>query len=46
MTTSRDHHPPHDHPDFDTYLDTLTDDDLTTINAVTNSELELDTDDF
>jgi hypothetical protein len=27
------HHPPHDHPDFQTYLDTLTDEDLTAINA-------------
>jgi hypothetical protein len=27
------HHPPHDHPDFDAYLDTLTDDDLAAMNA-------------
>ena len=27
------HHPPHDHPDFDAYLNTLTNDDLTTINT-------------
>jgi hypothetical protein len=42
------HHPPHDHPDFDAYFDTLTEDDLaaiTTATAVTttsktyNSEL-------
>ena len=33
MTNWETHHPPHDHPDFDAYLDTLTDDDLTAINA-------------
>jgi hypothetical protein len=27
------HHPPHDHPDFESYLDTLTDDDLAAVNA-------------
>ncbi len=27
------HHPPHDHPDFETYLDTLTDEDLAAVNA-------------
>jgi len=35
MTAWEHHHPPHDHPDFDAYLDTLTDDDLATINAIT-----------
>jgi len=30
MTT---HHPPHDHPDFQAYLDTLTDEDFAAINA-------------
>ena len=33
MTAWENHHPPHDHPDFDAYLNTLTDDDLATINA-------------
>jgi len=33
MTDWNNHHPPHDHPDFDAYLDTLTDDDLAAINA-------------
>jgi hypothetical protein len=33
MTDWETHHPPHDHPDFDAYLDTLTDDDLAAINA-------------
>jgi len=33
MTDWKNHHPPHDHPDFDAYLDTLTDDDLDAINA-------------
>ena len=33
MTDWNTHHPPHDHPDFDAYLDSLTDDDLATINA-------------
>ena len=35
MTASswQHHHPPHDHPDFDAYLDTLTDDDFAAINA-------------
>ena len=33
MTSWEHHHPPHDHPDFDAYLDTLTEDDLTAINA-------------
>jgi hypothetical protein len=37
MTTWEHHHPPHDHPDFDAYLDTLTDDDLTAINAAINA---------
>jgi hypothetical protein len=35
VTSWEHHHPPHDHPDFDAYLDTLTDDDLAVINAAT-----------
>jgi hypothetical protein len=35
MTAWEHHHPPHDHPDFDAYLDTLTDDDLAAITAAT-----------
>jgi hypothetical protein len=33
MTDRKHHHPPSDHPDFDAYLDTLTDDDFDAINA-------------
>ena len=33
MTDWKHHHPPHDHPDFDAYLDTLTDNDFAAINA-------------
>jgi hypothetical protein len=33
MTDGTNHHPPHEHPDFDAYLDSLTDDDLAAINA-------------
>jgi hypothetical protein len=33
MTSGEHHHPPHDHPDFDAYLDTLTEEDLAAINA-------------
>ena len=33
MTDWKYHHPPSDHPDFDAYLDTLTDDDFDAINA-------------
>jgi hypothetical protein len=40
MTAWEHHHPPHDHPDFDAYLDTLTDDDLVAINTT-----KLNTDD-
>jgi hypothetical protein len=32
MTDWTKHHPPHDHPDFDAYLDSLTEDDLAAIN--------------
>jgi len=32
MTDWKNHHPPHDHPDFDAYLDSLTEDDITAIN--------------
>ncbi|MHA6632157.1 hypothetical protein ACU61A_42600 [Pseudonocardia sichuanensis] len=35
MTAWEQHHPPHDHPDFGAYLDTLTQDDHATINAAT-----------
>ena len=35
MTAWERHHPPHDHPDFDAYLDTLTEDDLAAISAAT-----------
>jgi hypothetical protein len=37
MTSWEHHHPPHDHPDFDAYLDTLTNDDLTAITAATHA---------
>lgn len=44
MTAWEQHHPPHDHPDFDAYLDTLTEDDLAAITAATpeihNGELD------
>jgi hypothetical protein len=33
VTAWEHHHPPHDHPDFDAYLDTLTEDDHAAINA-------------
>jgi hypothetical protein len=33
MTAWERHHPPHDHPDFDAYLNTLTEDDLAAVNA-------------
>jgi hypothetical protein len=33
MTDWKSHHPPHDHPGFDAYLDSLTEDDLAAINA-------------
>ena len=32
MPDWKNHHPPHDHPDFDAYLDTLTEDDLAALN--------------
>ena len=32
MTDWKNHHPPHDHPDFDAYLDSLTGDDIAAIN--------------
>lgn len=35
MTAWEHHHPPHDHPDFDAYLDTLSEHDLAAINAAT-----------
>jgi hypothetical protein len=33
MTDWKSHHPPHDHPDFDAYLNSLTEDDLAAING-------------
>jgi hypothetical protein len=42
MTSWEHHHPPHDHPDFEAYLDTLTEDDLAAIDAATNPELKID----
>ncbi len=42
MTAWEHHHPPHDHPDFDAYLDTLTEDDLAAMNAAT----KIDTDEL
>ena len=33
MTSWQHHHPPHDHPDFDVYLDTLTEDDRAVLQA-------------
>ena len=33
MTDWKSHHPPHDHPDFDAYLNNLTEDDLAAING-------------
>jgi hypothetical protein len=32
VTDWTNHHPPHDHPDFDAYLDSLTADDLAATN--------------
>jgi hypothetical protein len=32
MTGWNSHHPPHEHPDFDAYLDSLTEDDIAAIN--------------
>ena len=45
MTAWEHHHPPHDHPDFDAYLDTLTEDELAAMNAATRETHidELDT---
>ena len=43
MTAWEHHHPPHDHPDFDAYLDTLTEDELAAMNVATkidNDELD------
>ena len=41
MTAWEHHHPPHDHPDFDAYLDTLTEDDLAAIEAATDATLKI-----
>jgi hypothetical protein len=32
MTDWTHHHPPHDHPDFDAYLDSLTEEDIAALN--------------
>jgi hypothetical protein len=32
VTDWNNHHPPHDHPDFDAYLDSLTEDDIAALN--------------
>jgi hypothetical protein len=43
MTSWERHHPPHDQPDFDAYLDTLTEDDLAAMHAATlENDGELD----
>ena len=39
MTDWKHHHPPHDHPDFDAYLDTLTEDDLDAINTANDAAI-------
>lgn len=39
MTAWEHHHPPHDHPDFDAYLDTLTDDDHTAMHTANDTAL-------
>jgi hypothetical protein len=41
MTSWKHHHPPHDHPDFDAYLDTLTDDDHPAIEATNDTTLKI-----
>jgi hypothetical protein len=41
MTAWEQHHPPHDHPDVDAYLDTLTEDDLAAINAAVNTAIKI-----
>ncbi len=42
MTDWKHHHPPHDHPDFDAYLDTLTHDDFDAINAAVRTRQPTD----
>lgn len=49
MTSWEQHHPPHDHPGFDGYLDSLTEEDLAALNAAnhnatTTSERDTDND--
>jgi hypothetical protein len=44
MTNWETHHPPHHHPDFDAYLDTLTEDDLTAINTAIDESCNQTTD--
>lgn len=41
MTAWEHHHPPHDHPDFDAYLDTLTKDDLAAIHAASTAAFNI-----
>ena len=43
MTAWEHHHPPHDHPDFDAYLDPLTEDDLAAIEAATTTVFKIHT---
>jgi hypothetical protein len=42
MTDWTNHHPPHDHPDFDAYLDSLTDDDIAAINHTTGQGTDVE----
>ncbi len=50
MTAWKHHHPPHDHPDFDAYLASLTEDDHAALTVPTpkihNGELDTRNDDF
>lgn len=41
MTSWEHHHPPADHPDFATYLDTLTEDDLAAIDAAATTVMKI-----
>ncbi len=43
MTSWTHHHPPHDHPDFNAYLDTLTEEDLTAMNAANDTASQAST---
>lgn len=37
MTSWEQHHPPHDHPHFDSYLDSLTEEDLAALNTANDN---------